>query len=170
MILFLKRIGMERNQKCSNSNNEQPFLDGGLSEPKGTYGLTFLGSWKPWASDWGLIGGGWGRRAGSAGCWAPCAGDWITPFSPPSTPFMFSWGLPVMDAMSPPTTGRVVLPDWLMLARLSVAPLLKPFSSGWPREAGLGWGGGVPWKESEELLRDGLPEWSSWINKTKETF
>lgn len=121
----------------------------GFSAP-GTYGLALLGSWKPCASAcWGLSGGGWGRRAGSAGWAAPCAGDWMTPLRPPSTPFMPSCGLPASDAMRPPTTGSEEPPAW-------------PLSRGWTKEAGLCWGGGVLWKEREELLRDGLPEWNSW--------
>lgn len=111
----------------------------------GTYGLELLGSWKLCARIWWLSGGGWGRRAGSTGCGAPCAGDWITPFTP-------SWGLPASDAMSPPTTGRAEP------AGASASPRLNPFSGGCPKEAGLGWGGGVLWKEREELLRDRLPE------------
>lgn len=120
----------------------------------GTYGLTFLGSCNPCASTRGLSGGGWGRSAGSDGCWALWTGDWITPFIPPSTPFMFSC--------------RAELLDWPMLPKVSFAPRLKPFSMGWPKDAGLCWGGGVPWKESDELLRDGLPEWSSWIRTQKQ--
>ena len=124
----------------------------------GTYGLTLLGSWKPCASACGLSGGGWGRRAGSVGWGAFCNGDWITPFRLPSTPFI----LPARDAISPPTIGREELPAWLMDPSPSPRPRLRPFSSGWLKEAGLCWGGGVLWKERDELLRDGLPEWSSW--------
>lgn len=133
-----------------------------LKKTNSTYGLTLLGSWKPCASAWGLRGGGWGRRAGSVGWGAFCTGDWITPFRLPSTPFMFSWGLPAREAMSPPTTGREVLAAWLMAPKPSLRPRLRPFSRGWLKEAGLCWGGGVLWNERDELLRDGLPEWSSW--------
>lgn len=69
----------------------------------GTHGLMLLGSCRPCASAWRPKGGGWGRRAGRVG-WGPFwTGDWITPFRLPSTPFMFSWGLPAWEAMSPPT-------------------------------------------------------------------
>lgn len=135
-----------------------------------TYGLTLLGSWKLWVRAWGLRGGGWGRRAGRVGWGGFCTGDWMTPFRPPSTPFILSWGLPVRDAMSPPTTGREELPVW-PADKPSLRPRLRPFRRGWPKEAGLCWGGGVLWKEREELLRDGLPEWSSWNkNREKESF
>ena len=146
------------------------FFSSWFTDRLGTYGLTLLGSWKPCASAWGLRGGGWGRRAGSVGWGAFCTGDWITPFRPPSTPFIFSWGLPARDAISPPTTGSEELPAWLMVPKPSLKPRLRPFSMGWLKEAGLCWGGGVLWKEREELLRDGLPEWSSWNKDVKYQF
>lgn len=146
------------------------FFSGWFKDTLGTYGLTLLGSWKLCASAWGLSGGGWGRRAGSVGWLAFCTGDWITPFRPPSTPFIASWGLPARDAMSPPTTGREEPPAWLMVPKLSLRPRPRPFSKGWLKEAGLCWGGGVLWKERDELLRDGLPEWSSCNKDRKSAF
>lgn len=135
-----------------------------------TYGLALLGSWKLCASAWGLSGGGWGLRAGSWGWLAFCKGDWITPFRLPSTPFIASWGLPARDAMSPPTRGREEPPAWLMAPKPSLRPRPRPFSRGWLKEAGLCWGGGVLWKERDELLRDGLPEWSSCNKDRKSAF
>lgn len=128
---------------------------------KDTYGLTLLGSWKLCASACGFRGGGCGRRAGSVGWGAFWTGDWMTPFRLPSTPFTANWGLPARDAMSPPTTGSEELPAWPTVTRLSLRPLPRPLSRGWLKEAGLCWGGGVLWKERDELLRDGLPECSS---------
>lgn len=64
--------------------------------------------------------------------------------------------------MSPLTVGREELLDWVTATAASLKLRLRPFSRGWLKEAGLCCGGGVLWKEREELLRDGLPERSSW--------
>lgn len=129
----------------------------------GTYGLTLLGN--PCANAWGLRGGGCGHRAGRVDWEAFATEDWITPFRLPSIPFTFSWGLPATDAMSPLTVGREELPDRVTAPRPSLKPRLRPLGWGWMKEAGLCCGGGVLWKEREELLWDGLPERSSWNKK-----
>lgn len=67
-----------------------------------------------------------------------------------------------MDAAIPPTAGREELLDWVGAATPSLKLRPRPLSRGWLKEAGLCCGGGVLWKEREELLRDGLPERSSW--------
>lgn len=69
--------------------------------------------------------------------------------------------------MSPLTIGREELLDWATAARPSLKLRPRPLSRGWPKEAGLCCGG-VLWKEREELLRDGLPERSSWKNKNEQ--
>lgn len=63
--------------------------------------------------------------------------------------------------MSPPTVGREEPPEGAAAARPSLKLRPRPLSEGWLKEAGLCCGG-VLWKEREELLRDGLPERSSW--------
>lgn len=129
-----------------------------------TYGLALLGSWKLCAIVWWLSGGGWGHRAGSVDWAALWTGECITPFKALSAPFI-SWGLPARDASSPPATGWVEVPAWLICPKLSHVP--RPFIMDWLKEAGLCWGGGVLWKEREELLWDGLPEWRSWEDKNR---
>lgn len=64
--------------------------------------------------------------------------------------------------MSPLTVGREEGLDWVTATTPSLKLRLRPFSRGWLKEAGLCCGGGVLWKEREELLWDGLPERSSW--------
>lgn len=64
--------------------------------------------------------------------------------------------------MSPLTVGREEVLDWVTATTPSLKLRLRPFSRGWLKEAGLCCGGGVLWKEREELLWDGLPERSSW--------
>lgn len=63
--------------------------------------------------------------------------------------------------MSPPTVGREELLEGAAAPRPSLKLRPRPLSKGWLKEAGLCCGG-VLWKEREELLRDGLPERSSW--------
>lgn len=130
-----------------------------------TYGLALLGKGNPCARACGLRGGGCGRKAGNVAWEALPKGEWMTPFRPLSAPFIFNWGIPAADAMSPLTADREELLGWVTATR----PLLKlqprPLSRGWLKEAGLCCGGGVLWKEREELLRDGLPERSSWGGK-----
>lgn len=127
-----------------------------------TYGLTLLGNGNPWARACGLRGGGCGRKVGNVAWEALPKGEWITPFRLLSTPFIFNWGIPAAGAMSPLTVCREELLDWLTATTPSLKLRLRPFRRDWPKEAGLCCGGGVLWKEREELLRDGLPERSSW--------
>lgn len=127
-----------------------------------TYGLTLLGNGNPCARAWGLRGGGCGRKVGNVAWGALPKDEWMTPFRPPSTPFIFNWGIPVIDADIPLTVGREELLDWVGATTPSLKLRLRPLSRGWLKEAGLCCGGGVLWKEREELLRDGLPERSSW--------
>lgn len=138
------------------------YASGALS----TYGLALLGKGNPCARACGLRGGGCGRKAGSVAWEALPKGEWMMPFSPLSTTFIFNWGIPATDAMSPLTVGREELLGWVTAARPSLKLRPKPLSRGWLKEAGLCCGG-VLWKEREELLRDGLPERSSWKNKHK---
>lgn len=133
-----------------------------------TYGLTLLGNANPCARACGLTGGGCGRKAGNVAWEALPKGEWMTPFRPPSTPFMFNWGSPATDAMSPLTVGREEVLGWVTATAPSPKLRPRPFSRGWLKEAGLWCEGGVLWKEREELLRDGLPERSSWREKKRD--
>lgn len=135
---------------------------------RSTYGLTLLGNANPWAGACGLRGGGCGREAGNVAWEALPKGEWMTPFRPPWTPFAFSWGSPAADAGSPLTVGREELLGWATAAAPSLTLRPRPFSRGWPKGAGLCCEGGVLWKEREELLRDGLPERSSWRKRREE--